>query len=73
MHIRKCITLLPDGIFQTQNPLTKNFGRLAVEGVGIFMTTLSISWPNCILYDHFVAIWYIFPFWYVVQRKIWQP
>jgi hypothetical protein len=20
-----------------------------------------------------VAIWYIFPFWYVVPRKIWQP
>jgi hypothetical protein len=22
---------------------------------------------------HFVVIWYIFQFWYVVTRKIWQP
>jgi hypothetical protein len=25
------------------------------------------------IFEYFKAIWYIFPFWYVVPRKIWQP
>jgi hypothetical protein len=57
--------------FQTKTP---NFGLilegLAMEDVSIFYGHLA----------YFTAIWYIlwpfgifFPFWYVVQRKIWQP
>jgi hypothetical protein len=33
-------------------------------------------WPFDMHYGlllYFVVIWYIFPFWYVVPRKIWQP
>jgi hypothetical protein len=48
-----------------------------MELVGIFMTILSILTAKLCFYDnlvHFVVIWYIFfPFWRVVQRKIWQP
>jgi hypothetical protein len=33
----------------------------------VYFTDIShILWP-------FVVIWYIFQFWYVVPRKIWQP
>jgi hypothetical protein len=43
-----------------------------------------ILWPFGIFYvllfgifgghmEYFMVIWYIFPFWYVLPRKIWQP
>jgi hypothetical protein len=42
-----------------------------------FMDTWSILLPFVIFYGHlvkFVVIWYkLFPFWYFVPRKIWQP
>jgi hypothetical protein len=42
---------------------------------GTFVVILSILRPTGIFYGHlvhFVVIWYIFPFWYIVPRKIWQ-
>jgi hypothetical protein len=32
-----------------------------------------LVWVFCVYLVHFVIIWYIFSFWYVVQRKILQP
>jgi hypothetical protein len=37
---------------------------------------LLVLMPFCTFQSHlvhFVVSWYIFPFWYVVPRKIWQP
>jgi hypothetical protein len=62
---------LPDGIFSNRK---SQFGKilegLGIEKVGTFYGRL----------EYITAIWYIswqfgiiFPFWYVVQRKIWQP
>jgi hypothetical protein len=54
--------------FQTKNP-----------NVGKFWEGLSMEdvlWPFGTFYGnvvYFVAIWYIFLFWYVVPRSIWQP
>jgi hypothetical protein len=55
--------------FQTRNPNLDIFG-------GSCNGRRYILWPFGIFYCHlvdFVVIWYIFPFWYVVPRKIWQP
>jgi hypothetical protein len=55
---------LPDGTF---SKLKYKFGYilevLAIEDVDIFYAHLV----------HFHVTWYIFPFWYVVAKKIWQP
>jgi hypothetical protein len=63
--------------FQTQNPNLGRFWRaLQWKMLMYFMAYWSIEGPFVILCGqllNFVAIWYIFPFWYVVRRKIWQP
>jgi hypothetical protein len=62
--------------FQTKIPILGKFlDGLAMETDGKF-------WPFGLFYGHFVyfmVVWYVwgslgifFPFWYVVQRKIWQ-
>jgi hypothetical protein len=63
--------------FKPKISIWVNFGRSCNERCWY------ISWPLGPIYGHlvyFVAIWYLvwligifFPFWYVVQRKIWQP
>jgi hypothetical protein len=53
------------------------FEGLELEKVGLFLAI----WNTCNtanLYSLFpfgnlVSIWYFFPFWYIVSRKIWQP
>jgi hypothetical protein len=66
---------LPDGLFSNQK---SKFGQilegLALEDVGIHIFGHFLR-SFVILYEHlvsFVVIWYIFPFWYFVPRKIWQ-
>jgi hypothetical protein len=60
---------LPDGIFSNQK---SQFGYIlecfAMEDVGTFYGNL--VYFTAILY---IVTSYIFPFWYVVPRKIWQP
>jgi hypothetical protein len=65
--------VLPDGILSNQK---SQFGKilegLAMEDVGIFMTFLSILWPNGSFNGHlvhFVAIWYIFPLFGILHRE----
>jgi hypothetical protein len=66
---------------------TKNHIFVNLEGLGI--ETLIIFYDLLVFYrtythvplfvhmiwyaKHVVVIWYFFPFWYVVPRKIWQP
>jgi hypothetical protein len=57
--------------YQTKNPnFGKFWGVFQWEMMVYFMVIWSILQPFGIFYCHLV---YIFPFWYVVQRKIWQP
>jgi hypothetical protein len=62
--------VLPDGIFsKTKIAIWVNIGGSCNGGCWY------IPWPLCLFYNYFVyfvAIWYIFTFWYVVSRKIWQ-
>jgi hypothetical protein len=64
-------------IFSNQNPSLGKFCTVLQWKVfAYFMDIWSILQPFDIFYDHmahFVVIWYIFPFLYVVARKIWQP
>jgi hypothetical protein len=46
---------------------------LAMEDVGIFMATLSILRPNATFGTFCGHLVHFFPFWFIVQRKIWQP
>jgi hypothetical protein len=51
-------------------------GDLEGKMLVYFMVICNILLPIGIFWCHvvyFVVIWYIFPFWYVVSRKIWQP
>jgi hypothetical protein len=44
--------------------------------IGIFDGNLVFLWSIGIFDGHLaylVSIWYVFPAWYVVGRKIWQP
>jgi hypothetical protein len=63
--------------FPTKNPNLGNFWMvLQWKIMVLFMDIWFIVQPFVIFHEHlvyFVVIWYIFPFWYVVPRKIWQP
>jgi hypothetical protein len=69
---------LPDDLFSNQKTVWVNFERVLQR-----KKIWSILMPFGIFYGHlvyFMAIWYIlwpfgilFPVWYVVPRKIWQP
>jgi hypothetical protein len=65
--------------FQTKNPNLGKFRSVLERKMLVnFMAIWSISLPYGIFYGHlvyFVAILVpiFFPFWYAVQRKIWQP
>jgi hypothetical protein len=61
--------------FQTKNPNWSTFWRvLQWRLVAYFMDTWSILWSFVTFYGHLVwLVVYIFPFWYFVPRKIWQP
>jgi hypothetical protein len=63
--------------FQTKNPNLGKFWRAVDWKMLIyFMAILNILQTFGIFYDHlvhFVFIWYIFPIWCIVSRKIWQP
>jgi hypothetical protein len=63
--------------FQTKNPNLGKFRRsLDWKMFKYFMAIWVILWTLGIFYDRllsFVFIWYLFRFWYHVQRKIWQP
>jgi hypothetical protein len=69
---------LPDGLFSTQkSQIWVIFEHLAMKDVGklyvhsaSFTAILHILWPFGMFCGHFGIF---FPFWYVVQRKIWQP
>jgi hypothetical protein len=59
---------LPDGIFSNPKALFGYISEgLGIDNVGVFCGHLG----------YFTTIWYVNwifpPFWYVVQRKIWQP
>jgi hypothetical protein len=57
--------------FQTQNPNLCKFWRVLQWKMLVYFTaSWSILWPFGI---YFMVVWYIFPFWYVVPRKIWHP
>jgi hypothetical protein len=62
---------LPDGIFSNKK---YQFGLtlegLGMENVGIFMVIWNIESPFGTFCGHLVNI---FPFWYVLPSKIWQP
>jgi hypothetical protein len=71
-HRSKCCQILRPKI-----PICGKFWKvLQWKMLVFFMAILSILPPGGIFCDHlvhFVVIWYIFQFWYVVTRKIWQP
>jgi hypothetical protein len=63
---------------QTKNSSLDTFWRvLQWKMLMYFKDIWSILLPFDIFYDHlvyFVVIWLVFsPFWYIIQRKIWQP
>jgi hypothetical protein len=71
-------------IFKPKTPIWVNFGGSKNENVAMiyghlvyFTAIWSILRPFGLFYGHlvyFTAIWYILcSFWYVAQRKIWQP
>jgi hypothetical protein len=73
----RCQPGLPDGFFSDQ---ISKFGyileNIGMENVVIFSGHLEYLRPLGIIYCHLensVVILYIFPFWFVLQRKIWQP
>jgi hypothetical protein len=72
-------TGLPDGIFSNQKlPIWVNIGMSCNEKMSVNFTAIrSILMPFRIFYGHLVyfvgTLLYVFPFWYVVPRKIWQP
>jgi hypothetical protein len=74
-------TLLKQGCqmvcFQTKNPNLGQFWKVMQWKILVyFMDTWSILRSFVIFYRHLVelvVIWYIFPFWYFVPKKIWQP
>jgi hypothetical protein len=56
--------------FQAKNPnLCKFGGVLQWKMFVYFMAICYILLP----FGYVMVIWYIFPFWYVAPRKIWQP
>jgi hypothetical protein len=63
--------------FQTKNPnLGKFWKALQWKMLVYVMDIWSILRSLGIFYGHLVylvVIWYIFPFWYFVPRKIWHP
>jgi hypothetical protein len=63
--------------FETKNPNLGKFWRdLQIKIKVYFMATWSLLKLFGIFCDHLVYLWLFgifFPFWYVVQRKIWQP
>jgi hypothetical protein len=71
---------LPDGIFPN-----KHLGKF-LDGLAMYVICWNIIWPFGLLYIrlfgivlghleylHNGSLVYLFPFWYVVRRKIWQP
>jgi hypothetical protein len=72
--------VLPDGLFSNQkSKFGLNLEGPSREDVGIFYVHLifvPILWPFVIFMDISYISWIfgiVFPFWYVVARKIWQP
>jgi hypothetical protein len=64
-------------VIMKQQDGDKKMGGLAMENLGIFYDHLvyftaivNVLWPFGILCGHLV---YLYPFWYFVLRKIWQP
>jgi hypothetical protein len=65
-------------IFSNQKiPIWVGFGGLAMEYVGIFYGLLAYFTAIRYIFSshlvNFTAFGYIFPFWYIVSRKVWQP
>jgi hypothetical protein len=62
--------------FQTKIPISGKFRMVLKWKVLVCLIALwSALWPFDIFYSHLVYfgfVWYFFPFWYVVWRKIWQ-
>jgi hypothetical protein len=70
----ECATGLPDGIlyFQTKSPNLGKFWRVLQWKMLVYCTAIwYIFWPIGIQYMVSCYV-HIFPFWYVVPRKIWQ-
>jgi hypothetical protein len=82
-HMLSIRIYLPQGCqmtyFQTKNPNLGKFCKgLAMEEVckcyghfDSFMAIWYILWPFNVYF--YVCLVHLFPFWYVVKRKIWQP
>jgi hypothetical protein len=41
--------------------------------LSVYLWTFVLLYGHLVCFVDFMAIWYIFPFWYVVLRKIWRP
>jgi hypothetical protein len=67
-------TGLPNGLHTKKKQFQCIFEGLAMENFGMFHGQLVYFRRFGILFWYFVAILvHYFPFWFVVQRKIWQP
>jgi uncharacterized membrane protein HdeD (DUF308 family) len=61
---------LPDGYFQTKNPNLDQFWRILQWKIYGHLVYVFYGHFLYVIYGHLA---YLFPFWYVVARKIWQP
>jgi hypothetical protein len=63
-------------IFKPKFPIWVNFGgpwNLRGHYILWHWVNFMAIWYVLLPFGIFMVIWYIFPFWYVVLRKIWQP